>query len=133
MELARLAGAKRAVLLPVSAPFHCALMRPAALAMEKALKGVKILPPKPPLVANVDALAVTDPEAIRSGLVAQMTGTVRWRESVSYMSEHGVARFIEVGTGKVLAGLIRRIAEGATAISIGTPADVAAFTVSAEP
>jgi [acyl-carrier-protein] S-malonyltransferase len=133
MELARLAGAKRAVLLPVSAPFHCALMQPAALVMEKALKGVKILPPKPPLVANVDALAVTDPEAIRSGLVAQMTGTVRWRESVTYMSAHGVTRFVEVGTGKVLAGLIRRIAEGATAISIGAPADIAAFTVSAEP
>ena len=102
MELAKLAGAKRALLLPVSAPFHCALMKPAALAMEKALKDVKILPPKPPLVANVDATAVADPETIRSGLVAQMTGTVRWRESVAYMSAHGVMRFIEVGTGKVL-------------------------------
>jgi [acyl-carrier-protein] S-malonyltransferase len=131
-ELAKLAGAKRALILPVSAPFHCALMKPAALAMKRALKGVKILPPKPPLVANVDASAVVDPERIRSGLVAQMTGTVRWRESVVYMSARGVTRFIEVGTGKVLAGLIKRIAESATAISIGTPADIAAFTVSAE-
>ncbi len=132
MELAKLAGAKRVLLLPVSAPFHCALMQPAALAMERALKGVKILPPKPPLVANADAAAVADPEAIRAALVAQVTGTVRWRESVAYMSAHGVTRFIEVGTGKVLAGLIRRIAQSATAISIGTPADIASFTVSAE-
>jgi len=133
MELAKLAGAKRALLLPVSAPFHCALMQPAALTMEKALKGVKILPPKPPIVTNVDATAVADPAAIRSGLVAQLIGTVRWRESVEYMNANGVTRFIEVGTGKVLAGLIKRIAESATAMSIGTPADIAAFTVSAEP
>jgi [acyl-carrier-protein] S-malonyltransferase len=133
MELAKLAGAKRALLLSVSAPFHCALMKPAALAMEKALKGVKILPPKPPIVTNVDATAVADPAAIRSGLVAQLTGTVRWRESVEFMIANGVRRFIEVGTGKVLAGLIKRIAESATAVSIGTPTDIAAFTVSAEP
>jgi [acyl-carrier-protein] S-malonyltransferase len=133
IELAKLAGAKRALLLPVSAPFHCALMKPAAIAMEKALNGVEILPPNPPIVTNVDATAVTDPAAIRSGLVAQLTGTVRWRESVEYMNAHGVTRFIEVGTGKVLAGLIRRIAENATVMNIGTPADIAAFTVSAEP
>lgn len=133
MELAKLAGAKRALLLPVSAPFHCSLMKPAALAMEKALKGVRILPPKPPIVTNVDATAVCDPAAIRSGLVAQLTGTVRWRESVEYMIGRGVTRFIEVGTGRVLAGLIRRIAESATAISIGAPADIEAFTVSATP
>ena len=112
MELAKLAGAKRALLLPVSAPFHCALMQPAALAMAAALKSVEIRPPKPPLVANVEASAVDDPEAIRSGLVAQVTGTVRWRESVAYMSAHGVTRFIEIGTGKVLAGLIKRIVGG---------------------
>jgi [acyl-carrier-protein] S-malonyltransferase len=121
------------MLLPVSAPFHCALMKPAALAMEKALNDVEILPPEPPIVTNVDATAITDPAAIRSGLVAQLTGTVRWRESVEYMSAHGVTRFIEVGTGKVLAGLIRRIAESATVMNIGAPADIAAFTVSAEP
>ena len=133
MELAKLAGAKRALLLPVSAPFHCAQMQPAALAMEAALKSAKIRPAKPPLVANVEASAVTDPEAIRSGLIAQVTGTVRWRESVAYMSAHGVTRFIELGAGKVLSGLIKRIAEGATAISIGAPADVAAFSASAKP
>ncbi len=133
MELAKLAGAKRALLLPVSAPFHCALMQPAAKAMEEALKDVKILSPKPPLVANVEATAVTDPEAIRSGLVAQVTATVRWRESVAYMTAHGVMRFIELGAGKVLTGLIKRIAEGVTAISVGSPADIAAFSASAKP
>ena len=133
MELAKLAGAKRALLLPVSAPFHCALMQPAARAMEEALKDVKILSPKPPLVANVEATAVTDPEAIRSGLVAQVTATVRWRESVAYMTAHGVMRFIELGAGKVLTGLIKRIAEGVTAISVGSPADIAAFSASAKP
>ena len=133
MELAKMAGAKRALLLPVSAPFHCALMQPAALEMEKALKSVTIARPEPPLVANVSASAVVDPEAIRAGLVAQVTGTVRWRESVAYMAAEGVTRFIEVGTGKVLAGLIKRIAAGATAISIGTPADIVAFTASATP
>lgn len=127
MELAKLAGAKRAVLLPVSAPFHCALMKPAALAMEAALKTVEIRAPRPPLVANVRASAVDDPDTIRADLVAQVTGTVRWRESVAYMHAEGVTRFIEVGTGKVLAGLVKRIADGATAISIGQPADVVAF------
>jgi [acyl-carrier-protein] S-malonyltransferase len=127
MELAKLAGAKRALLLPVSAPFHCALMQPAALAMEAALKDAKIARPKPPLVANVTALAVVDPDEIRKNLVEQVTGTVRWRESVDYMSAQGVTRFIEVGAGKVLAGLVKRIAEGASAINVGTPADVAAF------
>jgi [acyl-carrier-protein] S-malonyltransferase len=131
MELAKLAGAKRALPLPVSAPFHCALMRPAALAMEAALQRVTIRRPRPPLVANVEASAVDDPEAIRPGLVAQVTGTVRWRESVAYMRAQGVTRFVEVGTGKVLAGLIKRIAEGAIVVSVGTPADVAAFKVAA--
>ena len=133
MELAKLAGAKRALLLPVSAPFHCALMHPVAEAMKEALKEVTIHPPKPPLVANVEAKAVTDPDAIRSGLVAQVTATVRWRESVAYMSAHGVMRFIELGAGKVLTGLIKRIAEGVTAIGIGSPADVAAFGAPAKP
>ena len=131
MELAKLAGAKRALLLPVSAPFHCALMQPAALAMQAALDKINIRRPKPPLVANVTASAVDAPESIRSALVAQVTGTVRWRESVTYMAAQGVTRFIEVGTGKVLAGLIRRIADGVSAISVGTPSDVAAFESSA--
>jgi len=133
MDLAKLAGAKRALLLSVSAPFHCALMQPAAEAMKEALKGVAIRPPKPPLVANVEAEAVTDPDAIRSGLAAQVTATVRWRESVAYMSAHGVMRFIELGAGKVLTGLIKRIAVGATAISVGLPSDIAAFSASAKP
>ena len=108
-------------------------MQPAAQAMEEALKGVKLRPPKPPLVANVEAKAVTNPDAIRSGLVAQVTATVRWRESVAYMSAHGVTRFVELGAGKVLTGLIKRIVEGATTLSIGAPADVAAFGASAQP
>ena len=133
MELAMLAGVRRTLRLPVSAPFHCALMQPAGEAMEAALKDVSIRPPKPPLVANVEAEAVADPEAIRSGLVRQVTGTVRWRESVVYMSARGASRFVEVGTGKVLTGLIKRIAQGATAISVGSPADVAAFSASEQP
>jgi [acyl-carrier-protein] S-malonyltransferase len=134
MELAKLAGAKRALLLPVSAPFHSALMQPAAETMEQALKDVAIRPPKPPLVANVEAESVTDPDAIRSGLVAQVTATVRWRDSVTYMSAQGVTRFIELGSGKVLAGLIKRIVESsATIISIGAPADIVAFGASAQP
>jgi len=133
MDLAKLAGAKRALLLSVSAPFHCALMQPAAEAMKEALKEVAIRPPTPPLVSNVEAEAVTDPEAIRSGLVAQVTATVRWRESVTYMGAHGVTRFVELGAGKVLTGLIKRIVEGATTVSVGAPADVAAFRASARP
>ncbi len=127
MELAKLKGAKRALPLPVSAPFHCSLMRPAAEAMAEALAKATILTPKIPLVANVSACAVTDPAVIRDNLVAQVTGTVRWRESVLYMSAHGVTRFVELGAGKVLAGLIKRIADGAIASSVGTPADVAAY------
>jgi len=127
MELAKLAGAKRALPLPVSAPFHCALMQPAAQEMEAALLSVAIEPPKPPLVTNVTASVEEDPERIRKSLVAQVTGTVRWRESVEFMSANGVTRFLEIGAGKVLSGLVKRIVEGAAAVSIGTPADVAAF------
>jgi len=127
VELAKLAGAKRAVPLPVSAPFHCALMQPAAWEMEAALVSAAIKPPRPPLVANVTASVVEDPELIRSNLVTQVTGTVRWRESVQFMSANGVTRFLEIGAGKVLSGLVKRIVEGAAAVSIATPADVAAF------
>ena len=127
MDLAKAAGAKRALPLAVSAPFHCSLMTPAAHAMATALAGTKILVPKAPLVANVTAQAVTDPEAIRENLVKQVTGAVRWRESVMYMASHGVARFVEIGAGKVLAGLVKRIADGASAISVGAPADIEAF------
>jgi [acyl-carrier-protein] S-malonyltransferase len=127
VELAKAKGARRAMLLPVSAPFHCALMAPAAAAMAQALAAVTIRPPAVPLVANVPATAITDPAEIARCLVAQVTGTVRWRECVSYMAAHGVADFYEVGAGKVLSGLIKRIADGATATAIGTPEEVAAF------
>ena len=125
MGMAKAHGAKRALLLPVSAPFHCALMRPAADVMGAALAKVTIAPPKVPLVANVTAQAISDPDEIRRCLIAQVTGTVRWRESVVFMAEHGVTRFIEVGSGKVLSGLVKRIVEGATALPIGTPDEIA--------
>ena len=125
--LAQARGAKRAVLLPVSAPFHCALMAPAAEAMREALGRVGIAPPVVPVVANVKAGPVTQPDEIRDALVRQVTGTVRWRESVAFMAGEGVAEFYEVGAGKVLTGLIRRIAAGAKTAAIGTPEDVAAF------
>jgi [acyl-carrier-protein] S-malonyltransferase len=124
VEIAKGKGAKRAMLLPVSAPFHCRLMQPAADAMAEALAGVTINAPAAPLVANVLAAAITDPNDIRRRLVEQVTGTVRWRESVAFMAGAGVTHFVEIGAGKVLAGLVKRIAEGATAVSVGTPADL---------
>lgn len=120
-------GAKRAVMLPVSAPFHCTLMQPAADAMRDALAGVAIRAPKVPVVANVLAAPVTEPGAIRDALVRQVTGTVRWRECVTYMAGQGVTAFYEVGAGKVLTGLVKRIAAGTQASAVGTPEDVAAF------
>jgi [acyl-carrier-protein] S-malonyltransferase len=133
MELAKAGGAKRALALPVSAPFHCTLMKPAADAMAAALASVEIKTPKAPLVANVSAVAVQNPADIRAGLIAQVTGAVRWRESVLYMADHGVANFVEIGAGKVLSGLIRRIAEGATTMSVGAPADVETFKAARAP
>jgi [acyl-carrier-protein] S-malonyltransferase len=127
VALAQGRGAKRAVMLAVSAPFHCRLMAPAAEAMREALAGARIAAPAVPVVANVEAGPLTDPEAIRAALVRQVTGTVRWRESVAYMASAGVDRFVEVGAGKVLSGLVRRIAPEAKAVSIGTPDDVAAY------
>ncbi|QFU16196.1 ACP S-malonyltransferase [Microvirga thermotolerans] len=123
-------GAKRAVMLNVSAPFHSALMAPAAEAMREALATVAVHAPAVPLVANVTAAPVTDPDAIREGLVRQVTGTVRWRESVAFMAAQGVESFVEVGSGKVLTGLVKRIAPGATGSAVGTPEDVAAFKAS---
>jgi [acyl-carrier-protein] S-malonyltransferase len=127
IALAQSRGAKRAILLPVSAPFHCALMQPAAEAMRAALGTVGIAAPIVPVVANVEAAPVTTPEGIRDSLVRQVTGTVRWRESVAYMAGEGVDAFHEVGAGKVLTGLVKRIAAGAGATAIGTPEDVATF------
>src|SRR6476469_9101098 len=126
VEIAKSKGARRAMLLPVSAPFHCQLMQPAADAMAKALADVTIKAPASPLVSNVLASPITDPDEIRRRLVEQVTGTVRWRESVAYMAAHGVTRFFEIGAGKVLSGLVKRIADGAVGVSVGGPNDIAA-------
>lgn len=124
-EIARAKGAKRAMLLPVSAPFHCSLMQPAADAMAEALANVTINSPKSFLVSNVLASAITAPDEIRKRLVEQVTGTVRWRESVVYMAQQGVTHFLEIGSGKVLSGLVKRISEGAIGVAVGGPDDIA--------
>ena len=126
VEIAKAKGAKRAMLLPVSAPFHCSLMQPAADVMAEALAQVTINKPAVPLVCNVLASAISDPDEIRRRLIEQVTGTVRWRESVAYMAGEGVTKFFEIGAGKVLTGLVKRIADGATGVSVGSPADIAA-------
>lgn len=127
LDLAKARGAKRAILLPVSAPFHCALMQPAAEAMAQALAGVTIHTPAVPLVANVRAEAVSDPALIRALLVEQVTGSVRWRESVGWMAAQGVTEFWEIGAGKALSGMVKRIAREAATRAIGAPADLAAL------
>jgi [acyl-carrier-protein] S-malonyltransferase len=127
IEIAKSKGVKRAMLLPVSAPFHCALMAPAAEAMAKALAASPPVAPMVPLIANVTAAKVTDPAEIAALLVDQVTATVRWRESVEAMVGFGVDRFIELGSGKVLAGLAKRIAPDAGALSAGSPADIEAL------
>jgi [acyl-carrier-protein] S-malonyltransferase len=127
IEIAKTKGVKRAMLLPVSAPFHCALMAPAADAMAEAFANTPPRAPIVPLVANVSAAKATDPVEIRDLLVAQVTGTVRWRESVLAMTDMGVDSFVELGTGKVLAGLVKRIASDAATASAGTPADIEAL------
>lgn len=127
IALAAAQGLKRAVRLPVSAPFHCPLMAPAADAMAAALETVALSAPVVPLVANVTATAVQDPALIRSLLVEQVTGMVRWRESVLYMKEQGVTSLVEAGSGKVLAGLTKRIDKGLSATSLNGPADIETF------
>ena len=126
LGIAKAKGAKRAVLLPVSAPFHCVLMQPAAAVMAEALAGVVISAPCLPVVVNVRAEAVTEPDRIRALLVAQVTGSVRWRESVLWMEGAGVTEYWEIGAGKALSGMIKRTAAGAVTRAIGTPEDVAA-------
>lgn len=126
VELAKEKGAKRAVMLPVSAPFHCELMAPAARVMAEALDDVEINAPAVPLVANVVAEAVTDPALIRSLLVDQVTGSVRWRESVLYMAGKGVTEVWEIGAGKALSGMIRRIEKSIACKAVGSPEDVKA-------
>src|SRR5690349_12771725 len=127
VEIAKAKGAKRAMMLKVSAPFHCALMQPAADAMAEALGKATVKAPVVPVVANVLAAPITDPQEIVKRLVEQVTGTVRWSECVTAMANAGVKTFYEVGAGKVLTGLLKRIADGTTGMSIGTPDDVAAF------
>jgi [acyl-carrier-protein] S-malonyltransferase len=124
VAIAKERGARRAMLLPVSAPFHCALMQPAAEAMAEALAGIPIAAPAVPLVANVTATAVCDPDEIRRLLVAQVTARVRWRESVARMAAEGVTEMVEVGAGKALSGMIRRIAKDVDTRTVGTPAEV---------
>ena len=127
VEIAKAKGARRAMMLQVSAPFHCALMKPAADAMAEALGKTDVKTPVVPVVANVLAKPISDPQEIARRLVEQVTGTVRWRECAAFMAGQGVTTFYEVGSGKVLTGLLKRIAEGATGAVVGTPADVAAF------
>ncbi|MCZ8270927.1 MAG: ACP S-malonyltransferase [Beijerinckiaceae bacterium] len=127
IEIAKAKGVKRALPLPVSAPFHSSLMQPAADRMREALAGAPIQAPKVPVVANVLAAPVTDPEAIRRHLVEQVTGSVRWRESMLWLGANGVTRFVECGSGKVLTGIVKRLVAGSEAVNIGTPEDVAGF------
>ena len=130
VEIAKAKGAKRAMMLKVSAPFHCALMQPAADAMAEALGKANVRPPAVPVVANVLARPIDDPREIVRRLVEQVTGTVRWRECVAHMAGAGVTTFYEVGSGKVLTALLKRIADGATGVTVGAPDDVAAFKAS---
>jgi [acyl-carrier-protein] S-malonyltransferase len=126
VEIAKAKGAKRALLLPVSAPFHCSLMQPAADAMALALDAVEIAQPKVPVVSNVLAKAVSDPAMIRRLLVEQVTGSVRWRESVMYMAAQGVTEVYEIGAGKALSGMVKRIDRGINAVAVSSPEDVVA-------
>jgi [acyl-carrier-protein] S-malonyltransferase len=127
VEIAKSKGARRAMMLPVSAPFHCALMQPAAEVMAEALAKVMVRSPLVPVVANVLVKPISDPAEIVRALIAQVTSTVRWRESIAFMTALGVTTFYEVGAGKVLSGLIKRIAPDAKGIAVGTPEDIAAF------
>ncbi len=129
-EIATAKGAMKAIMLPVSAPFHCAMMAPAAEVMRAALAEADIRAPAVPVVANVAAGPVTDPDEIRRRLVEQVTGTVRWRECVQWMAGHGVTELKEIGAGKVLTALARRIDRSLSAAAIGSPEDIAAFLAS---
>ena len=131
VEIAKTRGARRAILLPVSAPFHCALMKPAADAMAEALERATMAPPTVPLVANVTASSVSDPATIRDLLVQQVTAMVRWRESCRYMKGQGVTTLVEIGAGKVLTGLAKRIEPDMAAVVLNLPADIEAFAKTA--
>jgi [acyl-carrier-protein] S-malonyltransferase len=127
IEAAKAKGCKRGMLLPVSAPFHCPLMQPAADAMQAALEKVALETPRVPLVANVLASEITNPNAIKQRLVEQVTGLVRWRESVQYMRSNAVDTLVECGSGKVLSGLVKRIDKEMSGLALNTPADIDAF------
>lgn len=127
VEIAKARGARRAVMLPVSAPFHCSLMGPAADKMAEALANAEIRSPVVPLVANVLARPIIDANEIRDRLVQQVTGTVRWRESITWLADNGVDTFVEVGTGKVLTGMVKRIAKEATGMAVNSPEDIDAL------
>ena len=127
IEAAKSRGCKRGMLLPVSAPFHCPLMQPAADAMKAALETVALVQPRVPLVANVLATEIGDPSSIKQRLVEQVTGLVRWRESVQYMKSRNVEYLVECGTGKVLSGLVKRIDKEMTGVALNTPSDIEAF------
>ena len=129
VELAKGRGAKRAMMLNVSAPFHCALMQPAADAMAEALAAVEILRPVVPVVSNVAVAGLSDPAEIRKRLVEQVTGTVRWRESVRFLAGHGVTRLYEIGSGKVLTGLVKRIVDGVEGVAVNSPDDIEKMVV----
>lgn len=124
IEIAKGRGARRAILLPVSAPFHCALMAPAADAMAEAFASVRFNAPAVPLVANVLAAPITDPDEIRARLVEQVTGTVRWRETIAWMADAGVDTACEIGTGKVLTGMVKRIAKDMAGMAVNTAEDI---------
>lgn len=127
LDIAKSKGAKRAIILPVSAPFHCSLMQPAAEAMQDALADVNMNAPAVPLIANVTASPTSDMEAIRKQLVEQVTGTVRWRESVAYMGQNGIKTLVEIGSGKVLSGMVRRIDRELTGIPCGSQQEIEAL------
>lgn len=131
MEVAKEKGAKRAVPLVVSAPFHCSLMQPAAEAMRKALAEATVHAPKVPVVANISASAISDPSQIREALVKQVTGMVRWVDSITYLQQHGISRIIEVGHGNVLTGLIKRIVPEMTLINVGSVEDIETYSKAA--
>ena len=133
LELAKEKGAKRALKLPVSAPFHSPLMQPAAQVMAEALAAVTVHVPVVPVVANVRVAPLTDPDDIRRALVEQVTGSVRWRESVEFMKQQGVTNLVEAGAGKVLAGLAKRIDRDLTALSLNSPADIDSFLIGLTP
>lgn len=131
VEIAKAKGIKRAILLEVSAPFHCPLMAPASLAMKEALAAVTFNAPCVPVVANVIAAAESNPEKLRELLVQQVTGVVRWRESIHYLKAQGVTRAIEIGAGKVLSGMVKRIEPEIECVNVGTPADLTSFAKAA--